>query len=487
MGARLRRGGRAPERAAAPERAFRRRDRDGVCGDIDVCPYDLNDDVDGDGVCGDIDNCDSAPNPDQSDTDGDCTGDACDNCLNIPNPDQANLDKDMLGDACDDICSAPVALMERQLDASVRDVGKDVELGPQGSIYITAETEGNIYGVNKGSSDAVIVKYNSDGNIIWSRQFGSTNTELVEDIDVDASGNAYVVGHTWGDITITNYGGVDIFAAKYDTNGNQKWVKQINASSWDTGYGIAADNSGNVFITGYTQGYLGGNLQGHQDIYVIKFDTNGNQLWARQLGTSSKDMMLSADVDASGNVYLAGFTEGSIGGSNKGDSDLLVVKYSAVGTLQWTSQFGTSAGETATAIAVDPSGNSYVTGYSSGNFAGLSNGDQDIITLKLDTMGNLLWKKQYGSASPEIGNAISLDPAGNVYVAGTDVILISYDSYGNARFGTLLGNISLDMAYGVAADSAGNAYITGSSEGYINGQRNYCDDIFLMKAGGQCQ
>jgi len=439
-------------------------DQDGICGDADVCPYDSYDDFDGDGICGDIDNCDSTPNPLLTDTDGDGVGDACDNCIDTPNPDQANADGDMFGDACDDTCSAYVRLSLNQLDASTHDEGIAAAMGPQDSLYIGAETAGDIAGA-VSSWDMVIIKYDSAGNTLWTRQFGTTDGDTMEGIDVDAAGNAYVVG-----TTMLPGSNNTLFIAKYDTNGNQLWVRQTPG----LGLGIATDSSGNVYVTNHGTFYSFG---------VLKYDTNGNELWRRQLNAGNKDISFDVDTDAAGNVYLTGWTDGSLGAASQGAADIVVVKYSPDGTHQWSRQFGTPADEIGRAIVVDDAGNSYVTGNTGGDLARISNGQADIFTLKLDTFGSLQWMRQYGTAPTGGGEAIAMDSAGNVYVTGGNLHLVSYDPAGNQRFASQLADTTYKLAYGIAVDSAGNAHITGRTYGTVAGDY----DILHLKAGGQCQ
>ena len=438
-------------------------DYDGICGDVDICPYDEYDDFDGDGLCADIDNCDVASNPLQSDSDGDGVGDACDNCVDIQNPDQANIDGDMLGDACDSTCSSYVELSMEIINGDTHDEGIEVAMGPGGTIYLAAETNGDIAGAI-GDWDALIIKYDSAGNTLWSRQFGTAGGDTVEGFDVDAAGNAYIVGRVYGGASNTMY------AAKYDSNGNQMWINQLHGLGTD----IAADSSGNVYVTNHGTFYSFG---------VLKYDANGNELWRRDINAGNKDISFGVDVDASGNVYLTGWTDGNLGGTIQGSSDVVIVKYSPDGTHQWSRQFGTPGDESGQDIVVDNAGNSYVTGNTSGHFGGINIGGAEYFTLKVDTSGNLLWNRQFRASIAVGGESIAMDNAGNVYVIGGNIDLLSYDPDGNPRFVSRLESPNYILAYGVAADSSGNAYITGRTYGTTAGDY----DIFLMKAGGQCQ
>jgi hypothetical protein len=447
-------------------------DYDGICANLDPCPYDQYDDFDGDGICGDIDNCDITASPVQTDSDGDGFGDPCDNCIDIPNPDQANSDYDMLGDLCDPTCSAYIELSIDTFSSPSNYIrGEDVAMGPQGTIYVVAETDGDIAG-QIGLNDFVLLKYDSGGNILWTRQFGTIENDwLGGGVHVDAAGNAYVAGSKRGSAAAQ----YNIIAFKFDSDGNPIW----NFETSGFGMGIAADSSGNVFLTSQEHKYHMG---------VIKLDPNGNELWRAIQYEGSYVYAMGLDVDAAGNVYAVGDIKS---GETTIDHNIIVAKYNADGTHQWTKQLGTPEGDYPKAIVVDDAGNSYVTGGTDGSFGSLK-GDigTEYFTFKLDTSGNLIWKRQFRSSLSAYAEDIALDSAGNVYVTGgaefgvvQGVDLISYDSDGNQRFASRFEGPYKIWSHGVAPDSSGNAYITGGIQSVSSGPY----DLFLMKAGGQCQ
>ncbi len=139
-------------------------------------------------------------------------------------------------------------------------------------------------------------------------------------------------------------------------------TKQIGTSSFDNASAVATDSSGNVYLAGRTDGGLDGNSSaGDSDIFVIKYNSSGTKQWTKQLGTVSFDHASGVATDSSGNVYIAGGTRGGLyGNSNAGSSDIFVIKYNASGTKQWTKQLGTSHYDDSTGVATDSSGNVYV-------------------------------------------------------------------------------------------------------------------------------
>jgi hypothetical protein len=244
---------------------------------------------------------------------------------------------------------------------------------------VSADGRGNAYFAANGSSDAFLGKYDDAGNLLWVRQFGSTNSDESHAVTSDILGNAYIAGSTHGNLTGTTEGGVDAFVGKYDSTGNQLWIRQFGTTETDGALAVSTDAVGNVYVAGVTAGSLGGVNEGSYDTFVRKYDATGNVLWTRQLGTTSDDGCCSfgnISFDTLGiavdglNVYLASQTEGSLGGPNgQGETspqdvseDGFIAKYDADGNLRWLEQFGTGASEVASGISVDGLGNVYISG-----------------------------------------------------------------------------------------------------------------------------
>jgi hypothetical protein len=228
----------------------------------------------------------------------------------------------------------------------------------------------------------------------WSgtKQLGSSGTDVGKGIATDSSGNIYVTGYTSGGLDgNTNSGSNDLFVVKYDSSGTKQWTQQLGTSYIDTATGITTDSSGNVYVTGYTDGGLDGSAHaGQTDIFVAKYNSSGVKQWTRQLGTSSYDSGHGITTDSSGNIYVTGTTSGGLDGySNVGGSDLFVVKYDSDGIKQWTQQLGSVDQENGLGITRDPSDNIYVTGWTAGRLdVDAKVGEGDAIIVKYDTYGN---------------------------------------------------------------------------------------------------
>ncbi len=171
------------------------------------------------------------------------------------------------------------------------------------------------------------------GEIIWTRQFGSSSSDYAFGVAVDGSGNVYITGSTYGTLPgQTSAGAGDAFVRKYDSNGNELWTRQFGGSSYDEAYGVAVDGSGNVYVAGLTTGTLPGQTSaGLTDAFVRKYDASGNELWTRQFGGSSYDYANDVAVDGSGNVYVGGITFGALPGqTSAGAWDAFVAKLSGM-------------------------------------------------------------------------------------------------------------------------------------------------------------
>ena len=186
-------------------------------------------------------------------------------------------------------------------------------------------------GSGNGSYDPWLVKLDTDGNQQWVKQFGSPDYDFLWDVKTDSKDNVYATGWTLGDLGGKNAGDYDAWLAKYDTNGNQQWIKQFGTSGDDAPYmnGLDVDSNDNIFVAGYTDSNLGGENAGSYDAWVAKYDSNGNQQWIKQFGTPEYDTATTVRADTYGNLYVSGITEGSLGGINAGSDDSWVVKLDA--------------------------------------------------------------------------------------------------------------------------------------------------------------
>jgi len=313
--------------------------------------------------------------------------------------------------------------LTKQWGSTGSDTGYSVAVDNSGNVFVTGITHWEFDGnTNSGEWDIFLTKFDNAGNKLWTKQWGTTQHEEGNSVAVDSSGNIFITGFTYGELDgNTNAGEYDIFLTKFDNNGNKLWTKQWGTTSYDKGNSVAVDTSGNVFVTGNTEDGLDGNTSaGSGDIFLIKFDNNGNKLWTKQWGTTEYDKGNSVAIDSSGNVFVTGHTSSGLdGNTNAGSSDIFLTKFDNAGNKLFTKQWGTTEYDYGNSVAVDSSGNVFVTGHTGGGLDGNTNaGNYDIFLTKFDNNGNKLWTKQLGTTSDDRGYSVAVDSLGNVFVTG---------------------------------------------------------------------
>ena len=288
-----------------------------------------------------------------------------------------------------------------------------------GSIYVTGETGGVMGVATLGDYDAYLRKYDSAGNVLWTNQFGTAASDQGLKVVVDTLGSVFSSGSTRGAMQGAFQGGDgDAFIRKFDSSGAPQWTRQIGSGGTDIGEGLAADNLGNVFVGGWTDGNVSGTKFGSWDAFLAKYDAAGNQLWRRQFGTSQDDRAFGLSTDDSGNVYVTGFTSGNLASTTPSGSDVFLRKYGPTGNVIWTRQFGSSINDIGHEVSTDALGNIYLTGETSGNWAGPSAGDRDAFVVKVSSLGDLQWTRQLGSDGADDGFGISASDLGHLFITG---------------------------------------------------------------------
>ncbi|MBW8034240.1 MAG: hypothetical protein FVQ79_00815 [Planctomycetes bacterium] len=221
-------------------------------------------------------------------------------------------------------------------------------------------------------------------DIAWSRQLGTDEDDNSWSVATDGAGNALISGQTRGNFDRQSAGDLDAFLAKYDPDGNLLWIVQLGTHADDVSYAVAVDGAGNPFISGQTQGDLGGNNAGGTDAFLAKYDPDGNLLWTVQLGTPADDVSYAVAVDGAGNAFISGQTQGNLGGKNAGGTEAFLARYDPDGNLLWTVQIAASADDSPWSVAVDGAGNPFISGQTRGNLGGKNAGGEDAFLIKFD-------------------------------------------------------------------------------------------------------
>ena len=287
----------------------------------------------------------------------------------------------------------------KQFGSSESDYGFSVTSDKDGNAYVVGDTYGKLTGTrNYGEADVFIMKFDPSGDRLWSAQFGTAFAEHTKMVMVESSGNIFITGDTSGVLEPkTAFGGYDIFLAKYNPYGDKLWLKQIGTAANDFSGGVAGDSTGNIYVSGETKGQVQGKTsKGLGDIFLARFDANGQKIWSRQIGSRASDSSLGLAIDGTGAICIAGDTTGSLGQSkNSGLADVFLVKYYACGNKPWLTELGTDKNEFCSGIAADKAGHVYVAGYTEGTFAGNKNaGYADMFIMAFKINGLVICEKE---------------------------------------------------------------------------------------------
>ncbi len=307
------------------------------------------------------------------------------------------------------------------------------------------------------------------GGSTWARTWGGAQSDSNSAVATDSAGNVYIAGST----SSFGAGGQDVLLLKYDSTGNLVWAKTWGGSGDEAGNGVAVDSSGNVYVTGGTTSFGGGS----NDVYLLKFDSAGNLLWSQTWGGSSYDVGYDVVIDATGNLYVAAESY-SFGFA------AVLLKYDTSGNLLWARTWkGPATYDSAYTVTVDPSGNAIEAGIS-WDYS-VSPSRNSILLLKYDSSGNLLWTRNWAGPSEDEAwgsKAVQVDTGGNIYIAGReaaqcssanfstcdfDFLVLKVDPSGNEVWAkTWKGSTGWDGAGSLVFDSSGNLRVTGTIDAY---------------------
>ena len=335
-----------------------------------------------------------------------------------------------------------------------------------------------------GDADLFLVKYTAAGSIVWARNAGGTNGDFANSITTDTAGNVIVAGYflsptiAFGSTTLTNSGNADIFLAKYNAEGSVLWAKKAGGGYDDVANSVATDIAGNVYVTGYfgSSPITFGSVilttdSNYADIFLAKYDSEGDLLWAKSAGGANSDGATSVCTDTATNVYVAGYLYSSTAtfGSTTVTNDamgtttaIFLAKYASDGTVFWAKSTGGLQSDQANSVSADASGNVYMTGTfrsDSINLGGTTltktGYNNDIFLAKYATDGSVYWAKSAGGTTgigSDYATSVVADVSGDVYVAGFfyssnivfDSILLPNDSTGTsniflAKYNTVTG------------------------------------------------
>ncbi|MCX6290620.1 MAG: IPTL-CTERM sorting domain-containing protein [Bacteroidetes bacterium] len=432
------------------------------------------------------------------------------------------------------------------------DLAYNTTVDASGNVYLTGQTYSasgiatpgahqNTYG--GGGGDAFLIKYNSSGVRLWATYYGGPGSDYGLSVKTDAAGNVYMAGYTSstsGIATAGTYqtslsGAVDAFVVKFNSAGVRQWATYYGDTAYDQGSAVAADASGNVYLTGFTEspnGFATAGAQqmtfgGEDDAFLVKFNNTGNRLWGTFYGGGSKDYGNDVAIDSSGNVIICGYcgstdsiaSAGGFQNSFGGDVDAFVAKFNPAGSRLWATYYGGTQVDFGIGVATGPGGVIYLTGQTSdtvaiasGGFQNTFGGARDAYLVKFDAAGNRMWATYYGGAGNEEGIDVAVDAAGFVFLGGdtyssnagncvatpggfqTNIggtennFLVAFTPAGVRLSATYYGSTHEEEAH-VAVSSYGEAYLAGftyspTGISYLGFQNTYGGgtyDAYLVK------
>ncbi|HPH82322.1 MAG TPA: T9SS type A sorting domain-containing protein [Flavobacteriales bacterium] len=454
--------------------------------------------------------------------------------------------------------SQPVFEWVKNIGGSGTDVGTEITSDADGNVIVCGRFENTIDSdpgsgtnnlVSAGSFDMVVIKFDANGQFLWSKQIGGTGYDEFTNVECDAAGNVILIGYFEGVVdidpnagvnTLTSQGTSDLFVLKLSPLGETIWMHEISGTSSESTGGLSVISTGHIFVSG---GFTGtaifsstDNLTsaGENDAYVLKLNPDGTLNWVKQIGGTSFDYSYDIDTYSNGEVVLTGrfrdvvdFNPGAATASStsNGLNDGFIVKLSTNGDYIWHQTFGGTGFDEIWAIATDLNNNTFTFGFFSGtvdldpgatvqNFT--SNGADDLFIQKYSSSGSLLWVKTFGGSELENSYDISTDSEGNVVVIGdyfntvdfdpgvgvfnltsqgnNDIFMMQLDANGDFDWAQSIGSNFSQAGYALYINSENDILSTGTfsnlvdfnpGSGNTNTNANLFN-IFILKFANSC-
>jgi hypothetical protein len=324
----------------------------------------------------------------------------------------------------------------------------EMDFAPDGTLVMVGYTAGLLQpdGAHAGDFDAFVAKVDVDagGEFLWVRQFGGAGYDEATGLAIADDGSIHVTGLARpgpGDP-----GDQGVFVAKFDADGNLVWREDFGTPGIGLGAnGVAVAEDGSVYVSGYTQAAFGDEHLGEYDAYVMKLDADGNDVWRYQFGTSTSEGASSVAVAPDGDLRVNGMTLGTVDPANPnlGGADLFVMRIDPDGNEVWRVQLGSEGDDHLTwrrSLIVAENGDTVVAGNTNGNFAGPGSlvGNTDLFAVRFAADGEELWRRQYGSDGYEFHQGVAFADDGFVLISGVTDGYLAYQDPDEEGYNAIL-------------------------------------------------
>ncbi len=336
-----------------------------------------------------------------------------------------------------------------------------VQQTTDGGYIMVGDTES----AGAGSFDIGVIKTDENGVTEWSKTYGGTSEDRGQSIQLTTDGG-YIIAGTTASYGVGSY---DIWLIKIDSEGNELWSKTFGGTSWDWGYYVEQTADGGYIITGCKDP----GIYSIWDIYLIKTDSEGNTMWTKTFGGDSYDVGHCVKQTTDGGYIITGYTYSSGAGS----SDMWLIKTDGNGNEEWDNTFGSTEPEHG--YSVVQSGEEYIV---AGYTKSYGEGDYDVWLVKTDNLGNEIWSQTYGGPDDDRSFAIQHTSDNNFVVAGFtesfgagnyDMWLLKIDNAGDTLWTKTIGDDNLNRARSVVQTTDGGYILTGDTYIYEQGEYNY--------------
>jgi hypothetical protein len=395
----------------------------------------------------------------------------------------------------------PTIQWQKSYGGSFYDKAESVIQTTDGGYVIGGHSESSNYDltINKGNFDFWIIKINNSGQIQWKNSLGGEGIDLLLQVIQTTDGGFLCVGNTNSsnaDVT-DSHGQIDYWVVKFSDLGTLQWKKTYGGSSNDWGYSACLASDGGYIIAGHSESndeYVLGN-HGNTDLWILKIDINGNELWQKSYGGTGYDYLSAIKKTQDGGYVMVGYSYSTDNNlpQNKGGSDIWVLKINNLGDIQWISSFGGSGYDFGRAIIEDVNGNFVVSGDTySYDFDSIDRQDgfetSDIIAIKINNLGQKIWSRCYGGEANEYGRSIIQTYDGEYSIAGESYSTILGHPTGNhgsadywlIKMNPANGDLIWEKTMGGVGHDEANCLVATFDNGYLvigNSAHPISDDV----------